>query len=299
MTKEAEQKIVKWQKLLNLVLWVACLILLVLFFQKDAAFIQTSEENLEVQKELLAMHFQLLADEAIISGQPQLARSYLKAIDSLQTNAGQFVQSRLSFMERLALDSSYYARELQRNRADNDRALSQLRALQAKSIENQQRESEILSSELQALEVLQSDLKDSLIRLQSVYQRELNAHQNLSFLNKTNRVFYVGEVRDAMANGRGSGLWQTGGLYTGEWQNNLRHGYGTYRWADGESYEGHFSNDRRNGQGTYYWKNGDVYTGEWLDDRRNGLGELRNAEGKVIARGTWKDDQLITNGRTD
>mgnify|MGYP001627121604 CR=1 FL=1 len=289
----------KVESLFCWLLFIACLILLVLYFKKDNALVQSNEENSSLQRELLSLHYQLLADEAIVSGQTKRAKNYLQTIDSLQPDAERFVKSRLRFLENLMRDSLQYAGKLRRLSEQNKRELSRLHLLMAKSDQEHQTESEALLRSLQLAMLLQADLEDSLLRLNTAFQRELNGHQLLTFLNKANRVLYVGEVKDSMANGRGSGLWQTGGLYTGEWLNNLRHGYGKYRWADGESYEGHFTNDRRNGLGTYHWKNGDSYTGEWLDDRRNGYGELRNAAAKLISKGQWKDDQLIISERAD
>lgn len=299
MTKNTQKIMFKVESLFCWLLFIACLILLVLYFKKDNALVQSNEENSSLQRELLSLHYQLLADEAIVSGQTKRAKNYLQTIDSLQPDAERFVKSRLRFLENLMRDSLQYAGKLRRLSEQNKRELSRLHLLMAKSDQEHQTESEALLRSLQLAMLLQADLEDSLLRLNTAFQRELNGHQLLTFLNKANRVLYVGEVKDSMANGRGSGLWQTGGLYTGEWLNNLRHGYGKYRWADGESYEGHFTNDRRNGLGTYHWKNGDSYTGEWLDDRRNGYGELRNAAAKLISKGQWKDDQLIISERAD
>lgn len=51
----------------------------------------------------------------------------------------------------------------------------------------------------------------------------------LSFKSgKGNTVYYVGEIKNDMANGKGIALFGTGSRYEGEWKNNLRHGKGLF-----------------------------------------------------------------------
>ena len=68
---------------------------------------------------------------------------------------------------------------------------------------------------------------------------------------------------------------------------------GSFYWPDGEHYEGTYRNDRRTGQGTYIWPTGEKFVGEWENDERNGEGVFYGPEGNVVARGTWKDDELV------
>lgn len=108
-----------------------------------------------------------------------------------------------------------------------------------------------------------------------------------------NEVYYVGEVRDGKANGRGVALLSSGSRYQGEWRDNLKHGIGAFYWTDGAYYEGEYENDLRSGEGTYHFPNGETFVGEWAEDLRNGEGVFYGADGKVVASGRWKDDELV------
>ena len=106
-------------------------------------------------------------------------------------------------------------------------------------------------------------------------------------------VHYVGHVVDGKANGKGIGLLSTGSRYEGNWKNNLRHGEGAFYWPDSQVYIGNYKNDLRSGFGIYHWPNGDKFEGEWKEDERNGPGAFYDKDGKIIAKGTWKKDELI------
>ena len=116
----------------------------------------------------------------------------------------------------------------------------------------------------------------------------------LTFTNsKGSTIYYVGEVRNNKANGKGVALYSTGSRYQGEWKDNFKHGEGTFYWPDGERYNGNYVNDRREGVGTYYWPNGEKFAGGWKNDRRNGNGAFYNEDGEIMASGTWKEDELV------
>lgn len=118
--------------------------------------------------------------------------------------------------------------------------------------------------------------------------------QYLTFSSsKGTTVHYVGDVRNNQAHGKGVALLNSGSRYEGEWKKNQRDGYGTFYWADGEYYEGNYKNDKRHGQGTYYWTNGEKFIGQWENDQRNGRGIFHGEEGDVIAKGIWKNDELV------
>ena len=116
----------------------------------------------------------------------------------------------------------------------------------------------------------------------------------LTFTNsKGNTIYYVGEVRNNKANGKGVALYSTGSRYLGAWKDNLRPGNGTFYWPDGERYQGNYVNDRREGVGTYFWPNGEKFAGGWENDRRNGKGAFYNEDGEIMASGVWKEDELV------
>ena len=111
--------------------------------------------------------------------------------------------------------------------------------------------------------------------------------------SKGKQAHYVGQVKNKMAQGHGVALLNTGSRYEGEWKSNLRHGQGTFYWPDGQYYEGQYKDDRRHGLGTYHWTNGQKFTGYWENDQRNGEGTFYGEEGEVVAKGIWKDDELV------
>lgn len=123
--------------------------------------------------------------------------------------------------------------------------------------------------------------------------RRSSATEYLAFESaKGNDVYYVGEVRDGEANGRGTALFSTGSRYAGEWRDNMRHGEGEFYWKDGAYYEGEFAADQRSGRGTYHFPNGQYFVGDWAQDLRNGRGTFYDKDGTVVAQGIWRDDEL-------
>jgi len=135
-------------------------------------------------------------------------------------------------------------------------------------------------------------LRRALDTTSSLLATSMRAYEKLTFAKNGARVTYIGEVDGGMANGRGTGLWSTGGTYEGHWKNNLRHGQGIYVWADGERYEGTFVDGKRTGFGIYTFKNGEQYKGEWLDDKRHGKGLHMRANGDTVVVGTWAADRF-------
>jgi len=119
--------------------------------------------------------------------------------------------------------------------------------------------------------------------------------QYLSFTNdKGSQLHYVGSVKNGKANGYGVALLNTGSRYLGFWKDNQRHGEGTFYWNDGEYYQGQYKDDKRNGQGTYYWPNGEKYVGQWKEDKRSGKGAFYSKEGKLMAKGIWEGDKMVS-----
>jgi hypothetical protein len=112
-----------------------------------------------------------------------------------------------------------------------------------------------------------------------------------------NDVYYVGDVRNGKANGRGVALLSSGSRYQGEWADNRKHGVGEFNWPDGARYEGQYEDDQRSGQGTYHFPDGSVFVGDWENDLRNGEGIFYNKRGDVVARGVWRDDELVEQGK--
>jgi hypothetical protein len=111
--------------------------------------------------------------------------------------------------------------------------------------------------------------------------------------NGKDQVFYIGDMKDGMAEGYGVGLFSTGGRYEGQWKENMRHGEGRYEWSDGEYFVGNYANDKRHGYGEYFFKNGKKYEGFWLDSKRHGYGRILSKAGKIEFQGLWENDHFI------
>lgn len=149
--------------------------------------------------------------------------------------------------------------------------------------------------QLDSLNFVLSKTKMQLAKMKrQLYQKSFGEY--LTFTNsKGSQVHYVGQVEQGRANGYGVAILNTGSRYVGEWKNNQRHGQGTFYWKDGEYYEGNYVGDKRNGQGTYFWPNGEKYIGQWKDDRRSGKGAFFGKDGKLMTKGVWEDDKMITD----
>ncbi|OJJ16007.1 hypothetical protein BKI52_35130 [marine bacterium AO1-C] len=146
------------------------------------------------------------------------------------------------------------------------------------------------------LDSLNFALKKAKVLTESLKRQLINKRSSdyLSFTNKKGvKVYYVGNVKDKKANGQGVGLYKNGSRYEGTWKNNMHHGVGTLYWPDGEYYEGSFQLDQRQGLGTYHWPSGDRFVGEWKEDKRNGLGTFYKKNGKVVAKGIWKNNKFM------
>ena len=83
----------------------------------------------------------------------------------------------------------------------------------------------------------------------------------------TNKVDYVGELKNEKPHGKGSITYENGESYEGEWKDGLKDGKGTLTKPAGDKYEGEWKDDKMEGQGTYTWSNGDKYEGEWKDGK--------------------------------
>lgn len=149
--------------------------------------------------------------------------------------------------------------------------------------------------QLDSLNFALSKTKMQLAKMKrQLYQKSFGEY--LTFTNsKGSKVHYVGQVKDGKANGYGVAILNTGSRYVGEWKNNERHGQGVFYWKDGEYYEGNYEGDKRNGQGTYFWPNGEKYVGQWQDDLRSGKGAFFGKDGKLMTKGIWQDDEMITD----
>lgn len=132
--------------------------------------------------------------------------------------------------------------------------------------------------------------------------RQIEEKRNGEYLSfttsKGKQLYYVGEVNNKKANGKGVAVLISGSRYEGQWKDNMRNGNGKFYWPDGQYYEGAYKDDKRHGTGTYYWPNGEKYTGHWENDQRNGQGTFFGKDDKVVA-GIWEKDKLLEVSNKD
>ena len=129
----------------------------------------------------------------------------------------------------------------------------------------------------------------------------------------TNGIIYEGDWKNGVYDGKGTIKWPDGRTYDGDWKDGKHDGKGVMKWPDGQIYDGEWKNGDPNGVGIEKIPKGDVYDGEWKDGKlegkgtykwpdgkvfggayknglRNGYGVLKDASGKVLYEGEWKDD---------
>ena len=80
--------------------------------------------------------------------------------------------------------------------------------------------------------------------------------------------------------GRGTMVYEEGGMYEGQWLAGVRHGQGKNTSATGNVYEGEFVKDRRHGHGKYIFADGEAYEGEFVEDKKHGRGKMKKADGE-------------------
>jgi hypothetical protein len=237
--------------------------------------------------ELKVAKLKMNADEFFYNGEVDNALKIYGEIDSL-TGSNLVVEKR-AWMEK--------TQNLARLEAMNSESL-------VKSYSKALREIDSLKTQLSALKYTSNNttfLIDSTIASSKCIRDSLEEYtQNkkskqydtLNFVSSTgNLVRYFGEVNNNKANGRGVGIWSTGGYYYGFWKNNFRHGKGVYIWKNGDKYDGDFYDDQREGYGIYYWTSGEKYVGNWKKNMRSGHGTLYGPDGKVKYSGNWSEDK--------
>ena len=110
-----------------------------------------------------------------------------------------------------------------------------------------------------------------------------------------NRVVYVGEQRNGLAEGIGTRTWPEGSRYSGEFKADMRHGQGKMMGANGDKYSGGWRFDMRYGQGAITWANGVTYTGGFEEDKFTGQGTLTYPNGAKYT-GEFKDGKFNGQG---
>ena len=113
---------------------------------------------------------------------------------------------------------------------------------------------------------------------------------------------YVGEYKDGLPHGQGTGTWVTqwegGGIkYVGEWKNGKMHGHGIDTSIGVGKYVGEWRDGFQYGHGIYTFfdedfghQNGDVFIGEFLGNFMHGHGIYIHANGKETV-GEWNHSE--------
>jgi hypothetical protein len=91
--------------------------------------------------------------------------------------------------------------------------------------------------------------------------------------------FYVGSMKDNVANGLGFVLFNNGDRYIGSFLNGRYNGNGIL-YKNGDRYNGNFLDGKKSGQGFISFEYGGWYDGEWKNDMYDGLGELGSSDGQ-------------------
>ena len=241
------------------------------------------EAQAQLEESRALQHELRVADDLLMQG------SYRKALEAYEA---QEKQSELEDNSSIAMRVAV-VRELMRLRYENK--LAAIEKGQEVVIDSSQIETLAIQEQLLQTDSLNFVLEKAKVQLTSLKRqlREKSYGEYLTFSNsKGSKMHYVGQVTNGKANGFGVALLSTGSRYEGYWKDNQRHGQGKYFWTDGQYYEGAFVNDKRNGEGTYHWPNGEKYTGHWENDMRSGEGTFYGKDGKIMAKGYWKEDQL-------
>ncbi|WP_346881826.1 hypothetical protein [uncultured Algibacter sp.] len=92
---------------------------------------------------------------------------------------------------------------------------------------------------------------------------------------------------------KGNIVWFDGSKYSGQLSNFSISGRGTYSWVDGRRYEGSFKNNLRHGKGSLIEQDNSKWSGKWKNNKKNGKGTLFDKSGKIVKKGTWKENKYI------
>ena len=249
--------------------------------QEQVSYLLSHETQLETLLSIDSLVFSGDYEEALSAYEEQLGHNMEGDDRTLVSLRVALLKNMIAMQENTALE------ELEGAEDDNQRdTLDLIRVAQPMEV----RKYDSLSF---ALEKTKLQVRNLQLQL-----RQKSSGEYLTFTSsKGAHVYYVGQVKNDMANGKGVALLKSGSRYEGDWKNNERHGNGTFYWPDGQVYKGSYREDRREGQGTYYWPNGEKYIGAWENDQRNGEGTFYDNEGKVMANGIWKNDKLAEKSK--
>ena len=92
--------------------------------------------------------------------------------------------------------------------------------------------------------------------------------------------YYIGQIENGIAKGKGELLINNKVKYISDFDNNLPNGKGEIKYLDEEiNYKGDIINGNKNGFGILEFKDGTKYEGEFKEDKYNGKGKIIYADG--------------------
>ncbi|MDR7865864.1 MAG: hypothetical protein RIN56_03545 [Sporomusaceae bacterium] len=122
---------------------------------------------------------------------------------------------------------------------------------------------------------------------------------------------WSGPVTDGKAEGKGTLAIATTNTLTGETSTGQLEAEMTAgklngkvrgKWSNGDTFDGNYTDGRTDGKGVYRWttsRNGRFYEGEFKNGLQDGQGVYKEANGKVIYEGQWKDGTPATRPNLD
>lgn len=288
----------KFKHLPVLLLSLAVVFLLIFYYysakqQNDTLKLEI-EKQLVIQDSLKYFKYKHKGDSFFIIGDYQNAYEYYQKVDKVFDKEA-VIQIRHSVEDKIKEKENFFS-HLQTLLNLSKKDLLEYKIRKHNEIISKDSLLESTKLEVKKLSFENRNLKDSLFSTNqklralssSIGKIEIESYNGI-------KIFYAGDISNGKANGKGYGLFSTGGIYEGEWKNNLRHGKGKYTWKDGSVYEGDFYGDKRQGKGTYYFATGEKYVGEWMDNKRSGKGILYDKDGLVLVNGVWENDE-VKNG---
>lgn len=102
---------------------------------------------------------------------------------------------------------------------------------------------------------------------------------------------YDGEWKAGRPDGKGVANDPSGRTYNGEWKAGSPDGKGISKEITGMIYDGEWKNGMPHGKAVVKWPDGSTYEGDYKQGQRDGYGVMKDAKGKVIYSGEWKNDK--------
>jgi len=107
------------------------------------------------------------------------------------------------------------------------------------------------------------------------------------------------ELRAGLFDGKATLKYSDGDEYDGYYKAGLREGVGTYKFTSGKIYEGDWLNGEMDGKGKMKYSDGRLYEGDFKKSVPHGFGIGKDAAGKIVHDGEWKDGEPLIPLKAD